>query len=219
MIQPCLIDTSEQQVADSLPALKLPVYFMVNSYKHGDYEHVFAEFKGTVLAGWEIGVPKVTVTDENGNTAELTIDEAADQAITEKQIRDFILKYKNKPLQLLKKQVLDEIAYERAIAATIIVPESHVSLINDLNASLIKRGQNASDFNFVYIDATTAHFKQMIESYDINISTDLPAELFLDFRGEPKYVVMKNVNSTDEIITKANALQQTSDAWSESMLL
>lgn len=37
-------------------------------------------------------------------------------------------------------QVLDEIAYERAIAATVIVPEAHVSLINELNTSLIERG-------------------------------------------------------------------------------
>ena len=57
---------------------------MVNSYKHSDYEHVFAEFKGTVLAGWEVGVPKVTVTDLNRNTAELKIDESADTASTEK---------------------------------------------------------------------------------------------------------------------------------------
>lgn len=57
---------------------------MVNSYKHGDYEHVFAEFKGEVLAGWEVGVPKVTVTDLNGNTVELEINESADTASTEK---------------------------------------------------------------------------------------------------------------------------------------
>lgn len=57
---------------------------MVNSYKHSDYEHVFAEFKGMVLAGWEVGIPKVTVTDVNGNTAELEIDESADTAITER---------------------------------------------------------------------------------------------------------------------------------------
>ena len=43
----------------------------------------------------------------------------------------------------------------------------------------------------------------MIESYDINISTDLPAELFLDFIGKPKYVVVKNIHSADEIIAKS----------------
>ena len=113
---------------------------MVNSYKHSDYEHVFAEFKGKVLAGWEVGIPRITATDANGNTAELVINESADRRSTEMQIRNFILKYKNKPLQLLKTQVLDEIAYERPIAATVIVPEAHVQLVNDLNASLIKRG-------------------------------------------------------------------------------
>lgn len=71
---------------------------MVNSYKHNDYEHVFAEFKGKVLAGWEVGIPRVTVTDANGNTAELIINESVDRRSTETQIRNFILKYKNKPL-------------------------------------------------------------------------------------------------------------------------
>ena len=74
-MQPCLIDSPETQIADSLPVLKLPVYFMVNSYKHKDYEHVFAEFKGMILAGWEPGVPMVTATDTHGNSAELRIDE------------------------------------------------------------------------------------------------------------------------------------------------
>lgn len=58
----------------------------------------------------------------------------------------------------------------------------------------------------MYIDATSDRFKQLIESYDINISTDLPAELFLNFTGKPDYFVMKNVHSASEIITKSEQL-------------
>ena len=77
----------------------------------------------------------------------------------------------------------------------VIIPEDHVSMVNELNQSLIARGQNASEFNFVYIDATSNQFTDLIESYGIDIAKDLPAELFLNYNGRPRHLLVRNVKT------------------------
>ncbi|CAL5975852.1 Protein_disulfide isomerase PDI2 [Hexamita inflata] len=199
MIQNCLISVvDEEEISTGLTTVKMTSYFMLKA-PTPFLEYIFAEFKGKVLAGWILSDTMELYVIRGGKKVQFEGD-----FTNSSQVRLFILRNKNPRFQLIKREVFDMLVDELPMAAVIVTPELHHSLILDLNASL--QNCTLSDFNFGYIDATIPGNAKFLQQFNIT-QLDLPALVVIDFATQ-RHHVKTHIHSSADFLHRMHQINE-----------